>query len=637
MLDFFRSHQRLMQFLLLLLIIPAFVFLGVERDSLFSGNKQSVAEVDGKEISQKEFDFNLQRQEEQMRKMFGDQTLNLRAPQQRLAVLNKMVDDRVVLADVNRLRISISDQMLASIIPTLDGISELRKADGSIDLEAYRQVLASQGMTPEQFDVQVRLGVASDKLKQAISSTAIAAPSLVEKIVKFSEQEREVQSKIFRPADFVANLNPSEQELKASYDAKRASFSLPEEAKIEYLVFSAANLASTIDVTDAMLREAYQAKLARANQDEQRRASHILIAVGKNASAAERTAARTKAQTILTQLRLKPEQFADVAKKESNDPGSAAQGGDLGFFTRGSMVKSFEDAVYHLQEGQISDVVESDYGFHIIKLTGIKQAQHKSLEELRTELGSEVRQEMAIKKFNELAEGFSNLVYEQYTSLQPAATQFKLPILSAEHVMRQPNPALGKDALLNNPKLLEAIFSDDAIKNKRNTQAVTVAPQTLVVAHVVSYRPLTVRPFEEARAEVRERWVSETSTKMAMQAGEKMVANPAGLTDMSAPIWLSRNHADQLPQTALIEIFRADIQKLPKVVGIDLGSQGYAVYKITQARQSQPVLSADQLKAANASLAKAAGGIEYRAYLDALRARFKVKLSLPGAEKSADF
>jgi len=154
----------------------------------------------------------------------------------------------------------------------------------------------------------------------------------------------------------------------------------------------------------------------------------------------------------------------------------------------GALVKPFEDAMYALNDGQISDVVETDYGYHIIKLTGIKAAETKPLEAVRPELEAELRKQFAARKYAELADAFGNMVYEQADSLKPAADKFKLAIQTADNVTRQPNPALGKDNPLNNDKLLKALFSDDAIKNKRNTEAVQVGPNTLVAARIAEYR-----------------------------------------------------------------------------------------------------------------------------------------------------
>jgi peptidyl-prolyl cis-trans isomerase D len=190
---------------------------------------------------------------------------------------------------------------------------------------------------------------------------------------------------------------------------------------------------------------------------------------------------------LLAQVRKDPKSFAQVAKANSQDPGSAANGGDLGYFGRDAMVKPFEEAVFKMKQGDISDVVESDFGFHIIELTGIKQPKVPSFEEMRPKLEADLKQQQAQRKFAEAAEAFSNAVYEQSESLKPVAEKFKLSIHKVENVTREPAP--GAQGPLANKRFLEALFSADSLENKRNTDAVELAPSNLVAGRVLSYAP----------------------------------------------------------------------------------------------------------------------------------------------------
>ena len=242
------------------------------------------------------------------------------------------------------------------------------------------------------------------------------------------------------------------------------------------------SVAAQIEVSADEVKQFYEQNLKQYAQGEERQASHILIAVDSKSSAEEKQAARAKAEELLKQVKQNPASFADVAKKYSQDPGSAAKGGDLGFFPRGAMVKPFEDAVFQMKVGEIAGPVESQFGYHIIRLTAVKG---RGLDDVKKQVELDLKRQKAGKKFSELAEQFNNLVFEQGDSLKPAADALKLPIQNSGWVSRSGS----ENKLLNNPKLLQAVFSEDAVKNKRNSEVIDVGNNTLVAARVIEYKP----------------------------------------------------------------------------------------------------------------------------------------------------
>lgn len=623
MLEFFRSHQRLMQFLLLLIIFPSFVFFGIEGYSRFGEKDQALVEIGDQRLTQAEFDRALRDDEEQMRRVLGE-----RADAELLAykdiLLNMMIDERVITSELKRLKLRLSDQTLKAYMVKLPIVMQLRKSDGSFDEDMYKTVLAQNGLTPEQYQEQVRLALMKDRFVNIIRASGLVARTQAESLAEMIAQERQVQEILFTPVRFMQDLNPAEEDLKAYYAAHKAAFTLPEQAAIEYLVLSADELAKTVEVNDVMLKQAYETHLAQYQEPEQRQASHILFAVTKNNTPEERKAIHDKAQKTLAILRVHPERFAELAKQESNDPGSAVQGGDLGFFAKGMMVKPFEDAVFKLKEGELSEIVESDFGLHIIKLTAVRPVKTQPFIEVKDKLAESLKQELALKRYNELAENFSNLVYDQYGSLKPAADKFKLPILSAEHITRQPNPAFDKDNLLSSQKLLAAIFSDDAIKNKRNTEALQLKPNTLVAARVVSYQAATLQSFDRVRQQVRERWVADKALELAKQEGKKMLAEPSRLPLTGESRWLSRANVTAVSPDAMSAIFRANEKTLPAIVGVDLGERGYAIYRITQVRKPE-TFDHGNIQGLIDALANASGEIDYQSYIKVLRDKMKIK------------
>ena len=353
-------------------------------------------------------------------------------------------------------------------------------------------------------------------------------------------------------------------------------------------MLSAASIAKSIALDAADVRTYYEQNQARYGTLEERKASHILVRMEAGANEQTRKQARAKADEFLAKARAGAD-FAELAKASSQDPGSAANGGDLGFFTRETMVKPFADAAFALKEGQISDPVETEFGLHLIKLTAIKPSAVKPFEAVRAEIETALREQQATQRFVQAAEGFTNTVYEQADSLKPAAEKYKLEIRTAD-VTRQ-GPVGDGDKALMNPKLLEALFSPDSLRTKRNTQAIEVGGNTLVSARVVEHRAARQKAFDDVKAAVHESVVAEQARKLALKAGEERLkalrAGGSG-TDLGAPRALSRAVAGNTAPALIEAVFKAPTEKLPVVVGVDLGAQGYVVAQLVKVTDPTP-------------------------------------------------
>ncbi|RYG21319.1 MAG: peptidylprolyl isomerase, partial [Burkholderiales bacterium] len=334
---------------------------------------------------------------------------------------------------------------------------DLQGADGKFDVERYKALLAAQGMSPTMFEAQLRQDLALQQINAAVQNSAFAPKALSTRLSEINEQQREVQEMMFKASDYASKVKITDEMLKSYYDNSGSRFEVPEQVKAEYVVLNAAAAAAQVTVSDADIKSYYDQNAKRYTTEEQRRASHILITAPKDAPAKDRAAAKAKAEALLAQLRKNPADFAKLAKENSQDPGSAERGGDLDFFGKGMMVKQFEDTAYKLQKGQISDVVESEFGYHIIQVTDIKPGGARTLDQVKDEIGAEIRKQLAAKKYTELAETFSNTVYEQADSLKPVADKLGLKIETVANIGRNPNPAL-KDAPYNNAKFLNALF-----------------------------------------------------------------------------------------------------------------------------------------------------------------------------------
>jgi peptidyl-prolyl cis-trans isomerase D len=626
MFDFVRKHTRVMQFLLFLLIFPSFVLFGLEGYNRFREGGATVATVDGHSITQAEWDAAHRNQVERMRSSMPSVDVKMfDTPEAKYSTLERMVRDRLLQAAASKLHLGSSDARLAAELQQNPNIAALRRADGTLDMERYRQLLASQGMSPESFESQVRADLASRQVMSGVGVTSFSSATLADVTLNAFYEQRQVQVARFAPADFLGQINPSDADLEAYYKANADKFQSAESADIEYVVLNLAALQKDIVVPEAELKSYYEQNIARLSGLEERRASHILISADKAASSAERDAARAKAQALLAEVQKSPAQFAELARKNSQDTGSATKGGDLDFFGRGAMVKAFEDVAFALKKGETSGVVETEFGFHIIRVTDIKQPEQKSFESQRAKLEQEVRGQLAQRKFAEAAEQFTNIVYEQSDSLKPVAERLKLELQHAANLGR--NVVAGNTAV-NNPKLLAAVFSQDSIEKKRNTEAVELAPNVLAAARITNYSPARTLPLDEIKPRVREQVIAQQAGERSRTEGAaKLVewkANP-DTAKMPAAIVVSRESKQAQPSALVEAALRVSTQSLPAWVGVDLGSSGYAVVKVEKVLPRDATTTAAGEREKYAQWWASAEGL---AYYKLLKEKFKAEIKI---------
>jgi peptidyl-prolyl cis-trans isomerase D len=636
MFDFVRNNTKIMMGLLFLLIIPSFVMFGIEGYSRFNDGGVVVAKVNGNKIVQAEWDAEHKREVDRIRASMPNVDVKMfDTPEAKYATLERLVRERVIAAAAQKLHLNASDARLARELQQSPSIASLRSADGKLDMERYKQMVASQGMTPEMFETQVRADLSNRQVIQGVQASAYATPAQTQTALNAFMQRREAQILNFPAADFLSKVSVSDADLKAYYDKNAALFQSPESADIEYVVLDIESLRQTVMINEQDLKTYYEQNLQRLSSKEERRASHILITAAKDAPEAEKKAARAKAEDLLKLVKAKPASFAEVARKNSQDPGSAVKGGDLDFFGRGAMVKAFEDAAFSLKKSDISDVVESEFGYHIIQLTDIKSPKAQSFESMRPALEADLKKQQAQKKYAELAESFSNMVYEQSDSLKPVSDKLKLNIQKATQVARVPVAAAQAKNLLNHPALLQALFSDASLQKNRNTEAVEVAPNTLVSARVIKHHPAATLPFADVKDTVKRNLTQEKAAEMAKAQGEQRVAALKNSADgLPNAIVLSRDKSQkQLPQV-VDAVLKADPAKLPVVTGVDLGAQGYAVVRVTKVLP--PEADNKELMAqAQQQFTQLWGTAETLAYLAHLKTMLKAEILVakPAADK----
>ena len=622
MFDSVRNNKKIVQVFLALITLP-FAFFGVDAYVRNSGAGNDLASVGDTKITTQQFEQGLRERQDQLRQNLGanfkPEIMN--TFEVRKSVLNTLVDQRLLLLEAGKSRLSASDNMLRDVISKIPSLQE----NEQFSMARYESALRAQGISQTQFEEKLRQDMTLQQLIGTVGESAFVSTSQAEAMFRLQSEERQFSEFRIAPEQFADKVKIEASAVQKYYEDNISQFKVAEKIKAEYLVLSLDTLLSKVKVTEAEIKAWYESHKDRYQQPEERRASHILIVTG-----ADKSKSKAKAEEVLQEVLKAPSSFADLAKKYSQDPGSAKNGGDLGFFGRGMMVKVFEDSAFKQKEGEISGVLESDFGFHIIKLTGIKPARTTPLDLVRSAIEVDLKRQAASRKYAESAESFNNMVYEQSDSLQPAAEAFNIGIQQSGWLTRNPDPkemaALGP---LSNEKIRASLFSEDAVKNKRNTEAVEIAPNTLLAARVLEFVPASTKPFESVKGEVEKMLRSREEEAMAKNSGETRLAdlqkNSTGNVAWSSPKSISRLQARQMPRAAMNAIFKADAEKLPAYVGASVDG-AYVLYKVVKVSSPEKI-DAEKLKGLQAELTTIISGEDLSAYLSGLRARYKIEIN----------
>jgi peptidyl-prolyl cis-trans isomerase D len=418
----------------------------------------------------------------------------------------------------------------------------------------------------------------------------------------------------------------TDEQVKSFYEANPNDFRQPETAKVQYVLLTLDDIARDVTVAEADALAYYEQNRARFGQDEQRKASHILFTAGDGGTAKDKAGARKKAEEVLAQLRANPKDFERLAKEFSKDSGSAANGGELPFsISRATLEKAFEDALFKLKQGEISGVIETEAGFHIIRANSITPSQVRPFTDVKAEIEADLRRQAAQKKFAEAAEVFTNTVYEQADGLKPVADKLKLQVQTVEALPRSGLPARPGTPQVFTQRLLEALFSPESIKAKRNTEAIEVATNTLASARIVEHRPAQVRPLAEVRDAVKQQVEQREAARLTREAAEKRLAelratpSEAGFGPVRT---VGRSKPEGLSQAAINTILQPAAGDLPKFVLAELDGGNYGVFQVQSSKLPPPGDPAQQAQLTR-GLQQAFGAADDSAYIAALKDKHK--------------
>lgn len=619
-----RAQGWLAKLILALITIP-FALWGIDSYFGSGGRNELVAEVGDSGVTRKAFTDMLKEQADRMRQTMGpdfDPAI-VETREFREQILNALTEEEAMLQEATEAGLLVQDSQVAAILQQLPPFQE----DGKFSAERYKRVLAQRGYTPAYFEHQLRRDITLEILRQPMLAGSLVSATSADLVTRIAGQRREVSWHEIKPSAVANQVNVTDKDVLGYFDAHKADYTEPEAVRVEYAVLSLEELAKAIQPTDKEIQDYFVANTAKLGPPEERSASHILIAADEG-DANARKQAKAKAETLLVAVNKTPKSFAELAKRESQDEGSAASGGSLGSFGRGMMVKPFEEAVFAMKPGEIR-MVETQFGFHIIRLDGIKSST-PALASVRGQIEDEIRRQQAQKQYAEAAENFSNLVYEQGASLKPAADALKLSVRMSDWLTKKGQHA----EFFNSEKLVEAIFSVDAIKSRQNIEPVEVSRNTLVAVRVIDHQPVRQKAIAEVSASIREKLQVEQTVSLSAKQGQSQIdqlkqgREPAGL-DWSEFRVVGRQQPGGLDPKTVQAIMRADAEKLPSYIGAPTADGGYRIVRVTRVIEDavpNPMLRS----AVDAGLRQAYARTDAIAQVDLAKAAQRIEIK-PGA------
>ncbi|WP_215776188.1 SurA N-terminal domain-containing protein [Paludibacterium sp. B53371] len=540
----------------------------------------------------------------------------------RQRALEGLIQRNLILNEAASTRLLVGDAQLQQAIASIPAFQD----NGKFSLDKYKDFLAKRQMTGPQFEERISRDLLMQNQMSAFTSGQITSQALAGRIGQILGETRTVSAMVLTPPAFASQVKLDDATIAAYYKANTAKFKAPEAVKLSYVVLSQAQLAQSLNVTDEELHKFYQQHLDQFGQ-EQRRASHILLTVPQGAAPQDVAKIKAEADAILKQVRANPASFAQVARARSQDPGSAEKGGDLGFFPRGAMVKAFDNVVFQMKPGQISEVVRSEYGFHIIRLDAIQQPDFNAVKE---QVAQQLKLQKAAAVFRSQSDTLTEVAYQQGDSLKGVQDALKLVPQQSGWITRDPS---GQDPLQSNPKVLAAAFSNDVLVKKHNSEPIDMGNNTLVVLRVTDHQPAHQLKLDEVRDAIKMQLIATEGAKLATAKGQADLADLKAGKPVTAQ-WtpthdLSRQQAPQLPVADLRAIFGADVSKLPAYVGLKHDTGEYVIYRIS-ALKPAPALTPDQLTQLTGLVGTMNTNAQVAGYLKALRTKYPV---LAGKQK----
>jgi len=646
MFDFIRTHQRLMQLVLLVLILPSFVLIGVSGYTNYVSGDKDLVKVGDAAVTLQEFELARRNQLDQFQRSsmgrFDPEVLNSRPARERL--LESLVDRRVLVETATKERFSVSDAALRDTIASMPEFHE----DGAFSAERYNQLLAAAGLSARDFEQGQRGELALQRVLSPIGESALVPDTVLQRVSAALTEQRTVSLFAYPASDYEKDVEITDADIQSWYEENKEALTVPDQVAVQYLLLDEAVAVQAVgEIPENDLKAYYEQNKSRYVTAPRVNVSHIQISVAAGASQEEREAAREKAESIAERVKADPSIFADIAREESDDVGTARDGGQLGWVTPGSWPASLEEAVFALSEGAVSDVVEGPGGYHVFLAYQVEAEKGETFEEAREKVEAEVQRQLASERFAEMATRLTDLIYDNPASLEPAAQELGVQLRTVTGVTRdtllgvedagdQAAAASPDAAVFEDPRVRSTLFSDALLREKANSGVIEISPDTLVVVRVAAFEPAHVPPLEQVEGRVESRLLAQRAREAAQAAGEKQLeALQAGKTaseepiDFGEPLTVSRIDNQGVAPSILEAVFAADTSELPSYIGVS-GPQGYVIARIESVEAGDTESSL--IAGLGAELSRSWGMAEERAVLAEMRRNLGVERT-PDAEE----
>ena len=569
--------------LILGLIAVTFVFWGVDNTLT---QTTFAAKVNGENIPLEQFDLALQAQQRQYQQLYRTELTDDLRRELRGGVLERLVQEEALKQRVEEAGYRVSDERLTEFIRSVAAF----QIDGQFSMDQYQALLANQGIMPASFEEDQREQLAMLELQTAIAESTFLTPAEFRRYIELYNQQREIGYALFEVETFVDEVEIDEAAIIAHYEANKETYRTAETVDLEYIELTQTDIASTIDVSDEALRTYYEEERERFEAPEERRARHILLEIDDDTEAV-----RAEAQRVLERVQ-GGEDFAAVAGELSDDVGTAAQGGDLGWIGRGMLTGPFEDALFEMSVGDVRGPVQSQFGFHVIRLDEERGGEVQTFEEVRDELVAEFQTRRATDLFYERANEIADLAFDAYDELASVAMATGLPLKTANAFPRSGNPLL----FPNSAPVVQAAFAEEIVDSGRNSSLVELSDEHVLVLRVTDHHPSTVQPLDEVREQIEQELTRNRAQELAESAATAFLSelaaggDPQALVEAHRGTWhppasVERTSAD-VPTEVLAAAFGLPKPAAGEVVreNVNLANGDHAVLVLSNVAPGQP-------------------------------------------------
>jgi peptidyl-prolyl cis-trans isomerase D len=607
----------------------AVAFFGIE--SYFMTHVETfVAKVGEHEISQQDFQTRVNDMRQRAQQSQGEQfdSAYFEQPEIKRQILDAMVSQQLLQQANTKLGLVVPDQVVRESIATQESF----QVGGQFNVDAYRAVLASQGMTPAMFESRVRADLSTQQLPEAISATTLVTDADMDRYLKLRFQQRDMRYvELPRPA--LTDATVADADIASYYKAHLVDFTTPEQVSVQYLEVNAADLKIPEQADDAQLRDVYEKQKQRYTQPEQREVSHILVNVPKNATPEQQKAALDKAQKLAAEAT--PENFAKLATASSDDLGSKRQGGDLGWLEKGVANAAFDDALFAMKKGEISKpVLSPDEGYHIIWLRDARSGSAKPFEEVRADIARDWQKTERERLYNEKAGNLADVAGRSPGSLEPVAKELELPLKTSALFGKT-----GGEGIVSDQKVIAAAFADDVLAQGNNSGLIQVSPTHALVIHLLKHVAAAPKALADVSDVVRQRILDERVDAQAKKHADDVLAElrkggdlQAVATTARAPLKTAvaeRGNPDISP-AIFSEVFLLPHPADGKPVwsAVPTGNGAYAIVALDKVTDGDIAkVTAEQRQSLRGQMMDAIALGSTQEFIDVLKSRTEIKLA----------